>query len=150
MAPCSCTACSATKRAFADFGFRARCGAAAQGGLGVGHQRGAQRDRARLVALHRHVREPVADHLVGGKRPTELLTHLGIFQCLVEQDLHDADGLGTQGGERAVDHALDLCEAIAAVAEQSVGGKANICELEVAGAAATKPRKIPQGDAGGA
>src|SRR6202158_2569977 len=56
-------------RAFADFRFRARGGASACGGLGIRHQRGAQRDRPRLVALHRHVGEPVADHLVGGQRP---------------------------------------------------------------------------------
>jgi hypothetical protein len=100
--------------------------------------------------LHRHIGEPVADHLVGGQRPAELLAHLGVFQRLLEQGLHDADGLGTKGCKRMVHHALDLRQAIAAVAEQGVGGDANIREVEVAGAAAAEPRKIAQGDSGGA
>ena len=127
-------------RAFADLGFGARRGAAARDRLGIGHHGRAQRDRARLVALHRHVGEAVADHLVGGQRPAELLSHFGIFQRGVEQGLHDADRLGAERGQRAVDHGFDLRQRIAAVAEQGVRRKLDVREIEVAGAAAAEPR----------
>ena len=110
-------------RAFADLGLGAGRGAAARDRFGVDHQRGAQRHRARLVALHRHVGEPVADHLVGGQRPAELLSDLGVFERHVEHDLHDADGLGAKRGQRAVDHAFDLRQRVAAVAEQASAGR---------------------------
>ena len=45
--------------AFTDLGLGARRGASALDGFGVRHQRGTKRDRPRLVALQRHVREPV-------------------------------------------------------------------------------------------
>ncbi len=98
--------------------------------------------------MHRHVSEAVADHLVGGQRPAELLAHFGVFQRHVEHDLHDADRLGAEGRQRAIDHGLDLRQCIAVVAEQGVGGKADIGEIEVAGPAAAEPRVIAQGEAG--
>src|SRR6185295_19487488 len=69
--------------AFADLGFCARGGAAARHRLGVGHQCGTQRHRTRLVALHRHVGKAMPDHLVGGQRPSELLSNFGVFERLV-------------------------------------------------------------------
>ena len=76
--------------------------------------------------MHRHVGEAVADHLVGGQRPAELLADFGVFQRLVEQGLHDADGLRAERGHRAVDHGFDRGQRVAAVAEQGVGGKLHI------------------------
>ena len=73
----------------------------------IGHQRCAQRHRTGFVDLHRHVGEAVADHLVGGQRPAELLSYFCVFERLVEQGLHDADGLGTKRCHRAVDDAFD-------------------------------------------
>ena len=93
--------------AFSNLGFSARGGAAASDRLGICHQRSAQRDRTRLVALHRHVGEPVTNDLIGGERPPELLAHLGIFERSVEHDLHDADRLGAKRRERAINRRLD-------------------------------------------
>ena len=70
--------------------------------------------------MHRHVGEAVANDLVGGQRPAELLAHFGVFQRHVEHDLHDADRLGAERGQRAVDHGFDVRQRIAAVAEQGV------------------------------
>ena len=94
-------------RAFADLGFRTRGRATACDRLGVSHQRGAQRHRTRLVALHRHVGQAMPDHLIGGERPPELFSDFGVFERLVEQGLHDADGLRSEGSHRAVDHGFD-------------------------------------------
>ena len=137
-------------RGSADLGLGARGGASARNRFGVRHQRGPQRDRSRLVALHRHVGEPMPDHLVGRQRPAELLAHPGVFQRPVEQGLHHADRLGTERGQRAVDHGLDFRQGVAAVAEPGIGGEPNVPEIEIAGAAAAEPRKIPQGESGGA
>ena len=81
--------------------------------------------RHRLVALHRHVGEPVPDHLIGGQRPAELLAHFGIFKRPVEHGLHDADGFRAQCCQRAVDDRFYFRKRIAAVSKQGVGGKAN-------------------------
>jgi hypothetical protein len=55
----------------------------------------------------------MADHLVGGQRPSELLSDLGVFQRLVEQGLHDADGLSPERGHRAIDHGFDRGQRVA-------------------------------------
>jgi len=129
-------------RAFADLGFRPRRCATACDRLGVNHQRGAQRHRARLVALHRHVGEAMTDHLIGGERPSELFSDFGVFQRLVEQDLHDADGLSPKRCHGTVDHGFDRGQHVAAIAEQGVGRELHAVEFEVAGPAAAKPRKV--------
>ena len=92
----------------------------------------------------------MTDHLVGGQRPAELLADFGIVERHVEHDLHDADSFGAERGQRAVDHAFDFRQRVAAVAEQRVGGKVNAGQIEVAGAAAAEPRIIPQAETCGA
>jgi len=87
------------------------------------------------------------DHLIGGQRAPELFSYFGVFQRLVEQRLHDADGLGAKCGHRAIDYGFDRRQRVAAVAEQGVGGKMHIPEFEIAGPAAAKPRKVARGDA---
>ena len=134
-------------RAFADLGFGARGGAAACDRLGIDHQRRAQRHRARLVALHRHVGEAMADHLVGRQRPAELLSDFCVFERGVEQRLHDADGFRAERRHRAIDHGFDGRERIAAVAEQRIGGKLDIFEIEIAGAAAAEARIVAKREA---
>src|SRR3954447_23134955 len=94
-------------RALAYLGLGPGCRSAARHRLGVSHQRGAQGNRTRLVALHRHVGEPVTDHLVGGERPTKLLAHFGVFERPVEHDLHDSHGLSAERRDRAVNHRFD-------------------------------------------
>ena len=92
--------------------------------------------------MHRHVGEAMPDHLVGGQRPSELFSDLGVFERLVEQRLHDADGLRPKRGHGAIDHGFDRGQRVAAIAEQGVGRKLHIPEFEIAGPAAAKPRKI--------
>src|SRR3954447_16087235 len=94
--------------ALADLGLGARSGAAARDLLGVSHQRRAQGDRTRFVTLHRHVGEPVPDHLVRRKRPPKLLAHLGIFERPVEHGLHDTNRLRAECRECAVNGGLDF------------------------------------------
>ena len=92
--------------------------------------------------MHRHVGEAMTDHLIGGERPSELLSDFGVFERLVEQDLHDADGLSPKRCHGAVNHSFDRGQHVAAIAEEGVGRKLHIPEFEVAGAAAAKPRKV--------
>src|SRR5215210_5150505 len=94
--------------ALADLGLRRGRGAAARHGLRIRQQRGAQCDRTRLVALHCHVGESMADHLVRRERPTKLLAHLGIFERPVEHGLHDPNRLGGECRERPVNHGFDF------------------------------------------
>ena len=149
MAPCSCTDCSATKRAHLPiFALAPEAARLRATGSASSIERRAQRHRARLVALHRHVGEAVTDHLVGGQRPSELLSDLGVFQRLVEQHLHDADSLRAKRGHRAIDHGLNRGQRVAAVAEQRVSGKVHIAKIEVAGAAAAETREVARGEPG--
>ena len=134
--------------AFADLGLGARGGAAARHRLGVGHQRRTQGHRAGLVAVHRHVGKPVADHLIGRQRLSELLSDFCVFERLIQQRLHDADGFGAERRHRAVDHRLDRRQRIRAVAEQGIGSEVHIPEIEVAGPAAAEPREIALDETG--
>ena len=82
------------------------------------------------------------DHLVGGQRPSELLSDFCVFERLVEQRLHDADGLRPKRGHRAVDHGFDRGQGVASIAEQGVGRKLHIPDFEIARPPAAKPRKV--------
>ena len=88
----------------------------------------------------------MADHLVGGQRPSELLSILCI-PASGRAGLHDADGFSAKGRHRAIDHGFDRGQGVAAVAEQGVGRELHIPEFEIAGTAAAEPRKIAQGEA---
>ena len=123
-------------RALADLGLRAGRGAAPRDRFGVGHQRGTQRHRARLVATHRHVRQPMADHLIGRERSAELLSHLGIVDRAVQQRLGDPDRLGAKRRKRAIDDGFDFRQDVLSVAEPRVGRQANVREVQIAGAPA--------------
>src|SRR2546430_3223294 len=89
----------------------------------------------------------MTDHLVGGQRSSELFSYLDVFQRLVEQGLHDADGFSPECGHRAVDRGFDRGQRVAAIAEQGVGGEMHIPEVEVTGPATAKPLEVAQGEA---
>ncbi len=94
-----------------------------------GHGR-PQQQRLRLLAGRQHIDHAVLQSLETADRDTKLRTALGILDRLVLENLHDTDGLGTNGQRRVVDGLIQRCEAVACAAKHGVAADANVLQSQ--------------------
>ncbi len=120
----------------ADLHLGGRRGARPRRRIGVGHQHGIERARARLLDLDGHRRHAMPQHLIVRQRLAELDALSGVGDGRLEQHLHAAGRLRRHRRDGVIHHLLDRGQRIRIVAEQRAGRHCDLDKLDIAGAAA--------------